>query len=138
MMPVDLQNKIIENNQEQVNKDFYFSSILRQNSLTEICNELTSTECLDINVEKFLTEMADNFLDTVIDNACLIAKHKNCDTISIEDLATAIKDNFDIYEPSKYTKNYDLIKGNNIKNISTNDHKKRLELSKEETKNVNL
>ena len=96
MMPVDLQNKIIENNQEQVNKDFYFSSILRQNSLTEICNELTSTECLDINVEKFLTEMADNFLDTVIDNACLIAKHKNCDTISIEDLATAIKDNFDI------------------------------------------
>ena len=138
MMPVDLQNKIIENNQEQVNKDFYFSSILRQNSLTEICNELTSTECLDINVEKFLTEMADNFLDTVIDNACLIAKHKNCDTISIEDLATAIKDNFDIYEPSKYTKNYDLIKGNNIKNISTNDHKKRLELTKEETKNVNL
>ena len=138
MMPIDLQNKIIENNQEQVNKDFYFSSILRQNSLTEICNELTSTECLDINVEKFLTEMADNFLDTVIDNACLIAKHKNCDTISIEDLATAIKDNFDIYEPSKYTKNYDLIKGNNIKNISTNDHKKRLELTKEETKNVNL
>ena len=49
-------------------KDFYFSSILKQNSLTEICNELTSTECLDINVEKFLTEMADNFLDTVIDN----------------------------------------------------------------------
>ena len=138
MMPVDLQNKIIENNQEQVNKDFYFSSILRQNSLTEICNELTSTECLDINVEKFLTEMADNFLDTVIDNACLIAKHKNCDTISIEDLATAIKDNFDIYEPSKYTKNYDLIKGNNIKNISTNDHKKRLELTKEETKNANI
>ena len=138
MMPIDLQNKIIENNQEQVNKDFYFSSILRQNSLTEICNELTSTECLDINVEKFLTEMGDNFLDTVIDNACLIAKHKNCDTISIEDLATAIKDNFDIYEPSKYTKNYDLIKGNNIKNISTNDHKKRLELTKEETKNVNL
>ena len=137
-MPIDLQNKIIENNQEQVNKDFYFSSILKQNSLTEICNELTSTECLDINVEKFLTEMADNFLDTVIDNACLIAKHKNCDTISIEDLATAIKDNFDIYEPSKYSKNYDLIKGNNIKNISTNDHKKRLELTKEETKNVNL
>lgn len=29
MMPIDLQNKIIENNQEQVNKDFYFSSILR-------------------------------------------------------------------------------------------------------------
>ena len=138
MMPIDLQNKIIENNQEQVNKDFYFSSILKQNSLTEICNELTSTECLDINVEKFLTEMADNFLDTVIDNACLIAKHKNSDSISIEDLATAIKDNFDIYEPSKYTKHYDLIKGNNIKNISTNDHKKRLELTKEETKNVNL
>ena len=43
-MPIDLQNKIIENNQEQVNKDFYFSSILKQNSLTEICNELTNIE----------------------------------------------------------------------------------------------
>ena len=138
MMQVDLQNKIIENNQEQGNKDFYFPSVLKQNSLTEICNELTSTECLDNNVEKFLTEMADNFLDTVIDNACLIAKHKNSDLVTIEDLATAIKENFDIYEPSKYTKHYDLIKGNNIRNISTNDHKKRLELTKEETKNANI
>ena len=82
--------------------------------------------------------MADNFLDTVIDNACLIAKHKNSDLVTIEDLATAIKENFDIYEPSKYTKHYDLIKGNNIRNISTNDHKKRLELTKEETKNANI
>ena len=51
--------------------------------------------------------MANNFLDSVIDNACLIAKHKNSDSVSIEDLATAIKENFEIYEPSKYTKHYD-------------------------------
>jgi len=32
--------------------------------------------------------MANNFLDSVIDNACLIAKHKNSDSVSIEDLTS--------------------------------------------------
>lgn len=34
------------------NKDFYVTSILRSNALSELCAELTSTECLDLNVEK--------------------------------------------------------------------------------------
>jgi transcription initiation factor TFIID subunit TAF12 len=122
----------------QQNKDIYVTSVLKQNALADICSELTSTETLDINVEKFLADMADNFLDTVLDSACQLAKHKKNDKVSIEDIAIAIEQNFDIYEPNKYTKRLSQIKTNEIKNISTNDHKKRLELTKEETKNVNI
>ena len=125
-------------NQVNQNKDFYVTSVLKANSLTDLCNELTSTECLDVNVEKFLSEMADNFMDTVLDNACLIAKHKKSETVTIEDIAIAIEQNFDIYEPSKYTRRLGQIKSSEIKNVSTNDHRKRMELTKEVTKNVNI
>lgn len=33
-------------------KDFYVTSILKSNVLSDLCSELTSTECLDVNVEK--------------------------------------------------------------------------------------
>ena len=33
-------------------KDFYNSSVLKPNSLSEICNEITSTETFDHNVER--------------------------------------------------------------------------------------
>ena len=125
-------------NQNTSTKDFYVTSILKGNAISDLCSELTSTETLDINVEKFLVEMADNFIDTVLDSASLIAKHKKSELVSIEDMAIAIEENFDIYEPSKYTRRLGQIKSNEIKNVSTNDHRKRMELTKEETKNVTI
>jgi len=126
-------------NENQNNKKiFYNSSVLRENAISELCNNLTSTETLDINVEKFLTEMSDNFIETILDDACIIAKHKNNDNVDIEDLATSIEKNFDIFEPNKYTQQLNLLKSNFIHINPTYDHKKRVELTKEETKNVNL
>ena len=67
---------------QNINRDFYNTSILRPNSLSDICNDLSPAEALDINVEKFLAEMADNFMETVIDTACQIAKHKKTDEVA--------------------------------------------------------
>ena len=33
-------------------KDFYINSILKPNIISELCNEITSNEIIDINVEK--------------------------------------------------------------------------------------
>ena len=44
--------------------------------------------------------------------------------------------NFDLYIPTKSNDNYKL-KSNEIKNYSTIDHKKRVELTREECKNIN-
>ena len=59
------------------------------------------------------------------------------------------KDYRDIIENTKLSKMFDLSEidwglceefsiSNEIKNVSTNDHRKRMELTKEETKNVNI
>jgi hypothetical protein len=45
-----------------------------------------------------------------------------------------LEKNFDIFEPNKNTQNFQKLKSNDIKNISTTDHKKRVELTREECK----
>jgi len=52
-------------------------------------------------------------------------------------LLTLIEKNFDIFEPSKLSNPTDYLKSNEIKNISTLDHKRRVELTREECKNIN-
>lgn len=44
--------KIKENLTSYHNKEFYNSSVLKQNSLSELCHEITSTETFDHNVER--------------------------------------------------------------------------------------
>ena len=124
--------------ESQIRKEFYRNSSLSPNTIPKICSELTSTEILDEDVEKYLVEMADNFINTAFDSACSLAKHRNSDKVEISDFASAIYDNFGIYEPSAYTATINQMNINNLKSQATNDHQKRLELTKEETKNVNI
>ena len=136
---LQMQNNQGNNNMNQQKiKDFYIQSILSPNAIPDICKELTSTEIIDDDVEKYLSEMAGYFINVVFNSAARLAKHKNSEKVEIEDFATAINDNFGIYEPSLYTANINEMNINSTKNNSTSDHKKRLELTKEETKNVNL
>ena len=124
--------------ESQMRKEFYRNSNMAPNIIPKICSELTSTEILDDEVEKYLVEMADNFINTAFESACSLAKHRNSDKVEVEDFASAIYDNFGIYEPSSYTSTINLMNINNLKSQSTSDHQKRLELTKEETKNVNV
>ena len=142
-----MENKNLLQNQNQGNnnsnpqpnvKEFYNRSIITPNTIPQLCKELTSTEIIEEDVEKFLSDMAGNFINVVLESACELAKHKNSDKVDIVDIASAINENFGIYEPSLYTANINEMNINSTKNISTNDHKKRLELTKEETKNVNI
>ena len=136
---LQMQNNQGNNNiNQQKIKDFYIQSILSPNAIPDICKELTSTEIIDDDVEKYLSEMAGYFINVVFNSAARLAKHKNSEKVEIEDFATAINDNFGIYEPSLYTANINEMNINSTKNNSTSDHKKRLELTKEETKNVNI
>lgn len=123
--------------QNRESRDYYLNSSLKMNSIQELCRELTTTEVLENNVEKILCEMSDSFLETVVDSACLIARHRKSENITIKDLAFSVQQNFNIFEPGKYTKDIYKINNSQFKNHSTEDHKKRLELTKEDTKNVN-
>jgi len=93
MQAENLMNKPKEvfNNLSSSNpKDFYSNSILKYNSLSELCNDISNTENLDINVEKFLSEMADNYVESILDTACQIAKHKKSDFLTVADLSIAM------------------------------------------------
>ena len=125
-------------NQEPIKKEFYRNSFVSNNAIPKIFSELTSTEILDEDVEKYLVNMADNFINTAFESACSLAKYRNTDKVEPSDFASAIYDNFGIYEPSANTQTINLMNINNLKGHSTNDHKKRMELTKEETKNVNI
>ena len=130
-----LQNQGNNNiNQQSNSKEFYYQSILTPTAIPLLCKELTNTEIIEEDVEKYLSEMASNFMNIAFESACTLAKHRNSDKVEIEDFASAINDNFGIYEPSLYTANINQMNINSIKNTSTSDHKKRLELTKEETK----
>ena len=133
-----LQNQGNNTNPQQNVKEFYYTSILKSDVIPHLCKELTSMEIIEEDVEKYLVEMADNFMKEVFDSACSLAKHRNSDKVEITDFASAVNDNFGLYEPSLYTSTINQMNINSIKNTSTSDHKKRLELTKEETKNVNL
>ena len=135
---LQMQNQGNNNMNQPRIKEFYSQSILSPNAIPDICKELTSTEIIDDDVEKYLSEMAGNFMNVVFSSASRLAKHKKSEKVEIEDFAAAINDNFGIYEPSLYTANINEMNINATKNISTSDHKKRMELTKEETKNVNL
>ena len=135
---LQMQNQGNNNMNQPRIKEFYNQSILSPNTIPDICKELTSTEIIDDEVEKYLSDMAGNFMNVVFSSASRLAKHKKSEKVEIEDFAAAINDNFGIYEPSLYTANINEMNINATKNISTSDHKKRMELTKEETKNVNL
>ncbi len=77
-------------------------------------------------------------MDTVLETACQITKHRKSDAISVADISIAGDRNFEIYEPSKYSGHIYKQKSQEIKTASTVDHKRRVELTKEETKNINF
>ena len=95
--------------EQQIKKEYYRNSSIAPNIIPKICSELTSTEILDDDVEKYLVQMADNFINTAFESACSLAKHRNSDKVEVEDFASAIYDNFGIYEPSSYTSTINLM-----------------------------
>ena len=110
--------------ESQMKNYLYKNSVLAPNAISKICSELTSTEILEEDVEKYLVEMADNFINTTFDSACSLARHKNSDKVEASDIASAIYDNFGIYEPSNYTADINKMNINisNTKNIFENNN----------------
>jgi transcription initiation factor TFIID subunit TAF12 len=70
------EQNLLSKPKDSTTKEFYRDSILKYEVISELCKEISNTETLDINVEKFLVEIADNYVSSVLDTACQIARHK--------------------------------------------------------------
>lgn len=119
-------------------KEAYYKSVLKTNSIHHILKSLTNNEVVDNNTEALLIEMADSFFDNTIEIACNLAKHKNSDHISVDDIVYAMDKKFDVSEQKKITPFISGMKTNQVYKSVTLDHKKRVELTREEYKNINI
>lgn len=54
--------------------------------LQDLVKEVDPTEQLDEEVEEMLLQLADDFVETTVNAACLLAKHRHANTVEVKDV----------------------------------------------------
>lgn len=54
--------------------------------LHDLVREVDATEQLDEEVEDLLMQLADDFVETSLNAACLLAKHRKASTVEVKDV----------------------------------------------------
>lgn len=65
--------------------NIYFQ-ILSRLRLQDLVREVDPNEQLDEDVEDVLLQLADDFVESAISAACLLAKHRKSNTVDVKDL----------------------------------------------------
>ncbi len=67
--------------------------------MQELVKEVDSTEQLDEDVEDLLLQIADDFIENVINTSCILAKHRKSNTLDVKDVKFNLERNFNLYIP---------------------------------------
>jgi transcription initiation factor TFIID subunit 12 len=67
--------------------------------LAELLNEVAPGEILDKDVEEFLQQHIDEFVDSVTEYACQLAKHRKSRTLEARDIQLYLEKNWNIRVP---------------------------------------
>lgn len=54
--------------------------------MQDLVKEVDPTEQLDEEVEEMLLQLADDFVETTVNAACLLAKHRHANTVEVKDV----------------------------------------------------
>lgn len=54
--------------------------------MQDLVREVDPTEQLDEEVEEMLLQLADDFVETTVNAACLLAKHRHANTVEVKDV----------------------------------------------------
>lgn len=60
--------------------------ILTRPRLQDLVREVDPTEQLDEEVEEILLQLADDFVESTVNAACLLAKHRKSNTVDVKDV----------------------------------------------------
>ncbi|XP_012348846.1 transcription initiation factor TFIID subunit 12b isoform X1 [Apis florea] len=63
-----------------------FPQFLTKTRLQDLVKEVDPTEQLDEEVEEMLLQLADDFVETTVNAACLLAKHRHANTVEVKDV----------------------------------------------------
>uniref|UniRef100_A0ABD2WRN6 Transcription initiation factor TFIID subunit 12 n=1 Tax=Trichogramma kaykai TaxID=54128 RepID=A0ABD2WRN6_9HYME len=73
------------------------SQFITKKRLQNLVKEVDPSEQLDEEVEEMLLQLADDFVETTISAACLLAKHRHANTVEVKDVQLHLGIETDIY-----------------------------------------
>ncbi|RZF33540.1 hypothetical protein LSTR_LSTR008186 [Laodelphax striatellus] len=100
------------------------TKILSKTRLQELVREVDATEQLDDDVEDILLQLADDFVETTVTAACLLAKHRKASTVEVKDVQLHLERNWNMWIPGFGTDELRPYKRSAV----TEAHKQRLAL----------
>lgn len=75
------------------------SQILTKRKLQDLLHEIDPTETMDDDVEEAVLQIADDFIENVINSSCQIAKHRESNTLEVKDVQLHLDSNWNMWIP---------------------------------------
>jgi len=75
------------------------SQVLDKKRLNELVKEVDPTEQLDEEVEDVLLQIADDFIEQTVSQACALAKHRKAGTIDVKDVQIVLERSWNMWIP---------------------------------------
>jgi len=114
---------------KQINLPVESNEIISRQKLQELLSQISPNMKLDPEVEDYLMDVADDFIESVVTFSCDLAKHRKASTLEVKDVQLHLEKNCGIRIPG-----LPIIEPKNIvKNETVN--KQRLELVKQAQEN---
>lgn len=107
-----------------------FPQFLTKTRLQDLVREVDPTEQLDEEVEEMLLQLADDFVETTVNAACLLAKHRHANTVEVKDVQLHLERNWNMWIPGFGTDEVRPYKRATV----TEAHKQRLALIRKSIK----
>lgn len=90
--------------------------------LTELVKEVDPAEQLDDDVEDVLLQIADDFIEQTVSQACALAKHRKAGTIDVRDVQIVLERSWNMWIPGFGTEDIRPYK----RSATTEAHKQRM------------
>ncbi|CAD6201227.1 GSCOCG00000033001-RA-CDS [Cotesia congregata] len=120
-------------NQEQGTKlssSAELPQFLSKSKLQDLVREVDPTEQLEEEVEEMLLQLADDFVETTVNAACLLAKHRHANTVEVKDVQLHLERSWNMWIPGFGTDEVRPFKRATV----TEAHKQRLALIRKNIK----
>jgi len=75
------------------------SQVLDKHRLNELVKEVDPSEQLDEEVEEILLQIADDFIEQTVSQACALAKHRKANTIEVRDVQLVLERSWNMWIP---------------------------------------
>ena len=107
--------------------NLFSQQLLNKKKLAELMNEIDPDKVIDDDVENFLLLIADDFLENVITQSCMLAKHRKSGSLELKDVQLCLEKNWNIWIPGFGTE-----ERNPPKKVASESHKQRVSQIKKE------